>query len=52
MEDLLWEVDDIGWGLWLLEVCLEAWEAGDQALSWDVLHIEIPWTGMQKVLPS
>jgi hypothetical protein len=29
MEDLLREVDDTGWGLWLLEVCFEAREAGD-----------------------
>lgn len=42
MANLLRQVIDIGWCLWILEVCFQAGSPGDTSLSRDVLRSQVP----------
>jgi len=45
MEDILGEIDDTSWCVWFLEIRIEIGASWDSAISWNVLHSQIPRLG-------
>ena len=46
MEDLFCEATDTNWCLRLLEACFQAREERNKAISGDVLHSQVPGSGL------